>query len=621
MTKGADIPYRSHLIAVIAICLLSIILYSNTLNSPFVFDDIANIRQNSFLQITDFQFKELSDAMFKGPNANRPIAKLGFVFNYYFGKYDVRGYHVVNIVIHIINGILVYFLALVLFKQASHVPNQKLVLDTVLISNMSLFGSLLFTCHPIQTQSVTYIVQRMNSMAVLFYFLSLLFYIYGRLNQTKWKQWALFTGSFFSWIMALGSKEIAGTLPFVVLLYEWYFFQNLRSHWLRRNTIYFFGLTLILGLLAFIYVGDSPFDKILASYSFRDFTMSERVLTQFRVVVFYLSLLLFPHPSRLNLLHHISTSRALIVPITTLFSLLIVAGLIGYAIYLAKRHRLFSFCILWFFINLVIESSVVGLEMVFEHRLYLPMFGFVIILSCLLFRFLSKNPLGLIVASIVIILSLCTATYVRNSVWKSSIDLWTDVLSKSPHDHRAHTNLGKALEKKGLVDEAIEHYREALRVNPIYIVAHYNLGLALEKKGLIDDAIEHYREALRIKPRYVKAHTSLGAALDKQGRTDEAIKHYLEALQIDPDYMKAHNNLGVALVKQGRTDEAVDHFLEALRINSNYADAHNNLGIVLFRQGNTDAAISHFQEALRIKPDYLDAKKNLNAVLKSQYKS
>lgn len=619
MRKGIDYPLGHHVIAISAICLFCIVVYSNTLNSPFVFDDDANIRENAYIRLTDFDFQRLSDAMFESPAPNRPVANISFALNYYFGEYDVTGYHVVNIIIHLINGILVYFLALIIFKQASQVPNQKTTkIDGTLIPKISCFAALIFVAHPVQTQSVTYVVQRMNSMAVMFFFLSLLLYISGRLNRAGWRRWSLFGACFFSWIMALGSKEIAATLPFLIVLYEWYFFQDLRSDWLKRNITYIVGLIIISGLVVFIYVGESPFDKILSGYASRDFTALERVLTQFRVVVFYMSLLVFPHPVRLNVLHQISTSHSLVEPITTLFSLLIIIGLISLAIYLARKHRLISFCILWFFINLTVESSIVGLEMIFEHRLYLPMFGFVVIVSSLLCHFSSKKQLWAMVICAIITMSLATAAYVRNRVWQNGMTLWSDVLSKNSQSHRAHCNLGGALEKQGRLNEAIEYYLAALRINPAYVVAHYNLGAALDKQGRTDEAVAHYLEALRVHPRYVKAHTSLGGILDKQGRTDEAIDHYLEALRIYPRYAKAHNNLGIALGKQGRTDEAINHFLEALRIHPGFAEAHNNLGVVLFRQGNVQGAIDHFRGALRIKPDYGSPKRNLNRILMGQ---
>jgi len=609
--------YKFHLIVVFSIALLCIIIYSNTLNSPFAFDDFPNIKKNPYSRVIDPDFQGLYDAGFKSPNPTRPVANISFALNYYFGKYDVTGYHVVNIIIHFISGILVYFLALIIFKQASFVPNQKIPqFHGASIPLISFCAALIFISHPVQTQSVTYIVQRMNSMSAMFYLLSLLLYINGRLSRIKWRRWALFCGCLVSWIMALGSKEIAGTLPFIILLYEWYFFQDLGSDWFRKNIKYFFGLFAVLGLLIFIYLGWSPFDRVLGTYANRDFTMAERVLTQFRIVVIYISLLLYPHPSRLNLLHHVTTASSLLEPITTLLSLLIIAGLVVLAIYLARRQRLISFCILWFIINLVIESSVIGLEMIYEHRLYLPMFGFALIVSCLLFHFLSKRRLWAIVVSGVIILSLSTATYARNRVWQDSITLWSDVLSKSPQSHRAHHNLGVVLMEQERLTEALRHFSEALRIKPDYAIAHNNLGTALKEQGSLKEAISHFSEALRIRPDYAEAHNNLGTAFARQGKLNEAVDYFFKALRIKPDFADAHYNLGVALERQGRLKKAIRHFSVALRIKPDYAEAHNNLGTALARQGKLNEAVRHFSVALRIKPDYAKAHNNLGTALK-----
>ena len=617
MKKDINSTYKFHLIVVFSIALLCIIIYSNTLNSPFAFDDFPNIKKNPYFRVIDLDFQGLYDAGFKSPNPTRPVANISFALNYYFGKYDVKGYHVVNITIHIINGILVYLLALIIFQQASNIPNQKIPqFRGASIPLISFFTALIFISHPVQTQSVTYIVQRMNSMSAMFYLMSLLLYINGRLTRIKWRRWALFCGCLVSWIMALGSKEIAGTLPFIVLLYEWYFFQDLGSDWFRKNIKYFFGLFAVLVLVVLIYLGWSPFDKILATYANRDFTMAERVLTQFRIVVLYISLLFYPYPSRLNLLHHITTSSSLLEPITTLLSLLIIAGLIGLAIYLAGRQRLISFCILWFIINLVIESSVIGLEMIYEHRLYLPMLGFALIVSCLLFHFLSKRRLWAIVVSSVVILSLGTATYARNRVWQGCITLWSDVLSKSPQSHRAHHNLGVVLMEQERLTEAVSHFSEALRIKPDYAIAHNNLGTALKEQGSLKEAISHFSEALRIRPDYAEAHNNLGTSLARQGKLKEAVGHFFKALRIKPDFADAHYNLGVTLERQGRHKKAVKHFSVALRIKPDYPEAHNNLGTALARRGKLDEAIRHFSEALRIKPDYAKAHNNMGTALK-----
>ena len=616
MKNGIDSRYSYHLIVIAVISLVCAAIYSNTLNSAFVFDDFVNIKKNPYVRLKSLDYQKLYDVGFKSRLPNRPVSNISFALNYYFGEYDVTGYRVVNIIIHLINGILVYFLSLIIFKQSSHVSHQRILhIQTDSIPFMSLFVSLIFITHPIQTQSVTYIVQRMNSMAAMFYLLSLLLYIKGRLSRIKWKQWGLFCGCFASWIMALGSKETAGTLPFIILIYEWYFFQNLQSDGFRQNIKYVFALFAILVFIVFIYLGKRPFDTILGSYTYRDFTLSERVLTQFRVVVFYISLLFFPHPSRLNLLHSFSISHSLFVPATTLLSLLFIVGLIGYAIFISKKQRLLSFIVLWFFINLIIESSVIGLEIIYEHRLYLPLFGFALLTAYLLFGLLSKKQHWAFFISVLIVLSLGAATYVRNRVWQDETTLWPDVISKNPKSHRAYNNFGTALNEQDRTGEAIEHFLQALRIRPDYGHAHYNLGNALDKLGRTGEAVEHYLQALRIRPDYEKAHNNLGNALDKLGRTDEAVEHYLQALRIRPDYENAHYNLGFAFAKQGRTEEAITHYLQVLRITPDHIDAHNNLGIALARLGRTDEAIKHFLQVLRVKPNDADAHFNIGLAL------
>jgi len=619
MKKETNSTYKYHLFNIFAMCLFCIFIYSNTLKSPFVFDDVPNITRNPHTRITKLDFHQLYDAGFKSPLANRPVANISFALNYYSGKFNVKGYHSINITIHLISGILVYFLLLILFKQAAHLPDQNIPqFPDASIPLVSLFSALIFITHPIQVHSVTYIVQRMNSLAVMFYLLSLLLYIHGRLTRMPWKRRALFAGCFIAGILALGSKEIAGTLPVIILLYEWYFFRDLKTDWLGAYKKYIFGFLIVMGLVAIFYLGENPLNRILSSYANRDFTMTERVLTQFRVIVFYFGLLIFPHPSRLNLLHHFTTSHALFEPITTLLSLLCLLAIIGLSICLAKRQRLISFCILWFFFNLAIESSIIGLEMIFEHRLNLPMFGFACLATTLLFHFFSKKRIWRIGISFALILSLGAATYARNSVFRDKITFWSDVVSKNPHSHRAHLNLGVALKKQRQLKEAVEHFHAALRIKPDYDMAHNNLGNALKRQGKLKEAIPHYLEAIRIKPKYAKAHYNLGTVYAQSGKLEKAVKHFLKAVRIKPNYVMAHNNLGSVLGRQGKLEEAVKHLSEAIRIRPNYGMAHNNLGSILARQGRLKEAIEHFSKATRSKSNYAKAHYNLGIALMHQ---
>ena len=627
---------------------LVLFIYSNTLEGPFTFDDDSNIQNNPNIPLTELTLGGIIRAGFESSASNRPVANISFALNYYFHQYNVMGYHLVNILIHITAGILIYLF----IRTTLNTPTlrSKYATDRWI----PFFTALLWLVHPIQSQSVSYIVQRMNCMAAMFYVLSLLLYAKARLAGSKRKRWVLFAGCAFAGVLALGSKETAASLPFFLFLYEWYFFQDLSLTWLKRHFLSFATILILLALLAFMYLGANPLESILYSYQGRDFTWTQRFLTEFRVVIFYISLLIFPHPSRLNLDHDFPLSHSLFEPTTTLLSIVAIAGLIGLAIYVAKKQRLMSFCILWFLGNLLIESSVIGLEIIFEHRIYLPSMLVCLMAVTLAYRYAKPKWLrvGVLCALVMVC---CVWTYERNSVWSNEVALWNDCVEKSPNKARPHNNLGLALAEQGDLEEAVGHFSEALRINPDHVLANYNLGtalvqqgnlkeaivhfsealriqpeyadahcnlgLALAKQGRIDDAIRHYLEALRIKPNYAEAHNNLGNALQKQGQIEDAIYHYSKALNIKPEYENAHHNLGFALAKQGRINDAIKHYLEALRIKPNLAEAHNNLGNALSYQGNIEGAIDHYREALRIKPLYVQASNNLKKALMSQQRS
>jgi tetratricopeptide (TPR) repeat protein len=550
----------------------------------------------------------ITRAGFESDASNRPVANISFALNYYFHQYNVMGYHLVNILIHITAGILIYLFT-------------KITLNTPTLRSMyttdrwiPFFTAFLWLVHPIQTQSVSYIVQRMNSMAAMFYILSLLLYTKGRLAGGKGKRWVLFTGCAFAGILALGSKETAATLPFFIFLYEWYFFQDSSLTWLKRH---FLGLTMLilLVLLAFVYLGAHPLESILYSYQGRDFTWTQRVLTEFRVVLFYISLLIFPHPSRLNLDHDFTLSHSLFEPTTTLLSIVAIAGLIGLSFYVAKKQRLLSFCILWFLGNLVIESSVIGLEIIFEHRIYLP--SMLIILMAVMLAYRYARPKWLRVAVICLLITMCCVwTYERNSVWSDEVALWKDCVEKSPNKARPHNNLGLVLAQQGKLKEAMGYYSKALKIKPGDVEVLNNLGLALAGQGRLEEAISHYSKALEIEPNFVGPHYNLGLALAEQGDLEEAISHFSRATKINPDFAEAYNNIGVAREEQGKLGEAISHYSKALKIKPDDVEALNNLGAALARQGDLEEAISHFSRAVRINPDSAISRHNLNFALR-----
>ena len=583
---------KHNLIAIFVLSITGALLYANTLNSPFVFDDKHNITENPAIRISSLDICSLHNAGFKSPSSRRPVANISFALNYLFGKYNVTGYHIANILIHILNSIFVYLLSRILMRCATKTPSpggsNTLMNGTVKPEErfIPLLSALIFVAHPIQTQSVTYIVQRMNSMAVFFYLLAVLLYLYGRLNPIQWKRVALWTGGFFAWILALGTKEIAATLPVVLFVVEWYFFQELSWQWLRKNVKYFIVPILLLMLIALIYTDGMLFSRISAGYADRDFSMFERMLTQPRVILFYLGLILFPHPSRFNLLHTIQPSQSLFDPVTTLLSLGVILVLIGCAISTGRRYRIVSFAIAWFFIHMLMESSIIGLEMIFEHRLYLPMVGLSLLIAYGLTHLLARNRLWMIGVCLSILLFLGASTIGRNTTWSDGTTLWTDVVAKNPNNDRAHNNLGLALEKKGLLKAAIDQYFEALRLNPDNAETYANLGIAIMRTGNYPEAIRVYLLGLEITPGDPGIHSNLGVTLERNGQIDDAITHYEIALEIDPEYAEAHNNLGIVLMKQKRYKDAIRHFSEAVRIDP--ADEERRRNLALAHQHGTE---------------------------------
>ncbi len=378
--------FLRHLIAVGLIVAVAFVAYSNTFYVPFHFDDRPNITNNPNVQIRVFSWENIGRLIKNTYKESiRVFSYFTLALNYHFGEFKVFGYHLVNFCIHIASGVFLYWFLLLTFN----LPSLKEKYGPISYK-VALFSSLIFISHPIQTQSVTYIVQRMASMAGMFYLLSFVLYIKGRLSAGGPRIF-YFTGAGFTYLLGVFSKENVAILPLFIAIYEFYFFENFDLSPKGKKVL----LALVIGLFilsafGLIIWGRRYINVIVEGYQYRTFTMSERVLTQFRVVLYYITLLIFPHPSRLNLDYDFPISRTILDPPTTLISILIIAGLVGYSVWTAKKRPVLSFWILWYFGNLVIESSIFPLEMVYEHRLYLPAVGPFVLFSIMVIRGIEK---------------------------------------------------------------------------------------------------------------------------------------------------------------------------------------------------------------------------------------
>jgi tetratricopeptide (TPR) repeat protein len=590
---------------VAAAAALVVLIYSGALSGPFVFDDEHNITENRHIRIRALESDDFYAAAFDSPIRTRPVAYVSFALNYFFNGYNPVGYRLINILIHIINGFLFYKLARLTFRT----PALEGSLQTPDLT--AALAAVVWLVHPLHTQSVVYIVQRMTSLSVLFYLTAILCYGHARLSRPGGRRIALLTGCAAAGLLSLGSKEIAATLPVFLLLYEWFFFQRFEHGWLRRCLpgIAAAGLGTVLISLAFL-GSRNPIESILSAYTTADFSVWQRLLTQVRVVCFYMSLLIWPSPTRLNLDHDFPISNSLVDPPTTFVGLLLIAGLLVLAVRRARTDPLISFSIGWFFGNLIIESSVIRLETVFEHRTYLPSLMPALALVYLLFR--TIRPKWAVVALLAGVAALGAKwTHDRNQVWSDAVRLWSDCIQKSPFKARPYNNLGSALVSRGRLDEAQSCFQRAIDLRADYADAYYNLGYVMIQSGRMEEGVRQLLEAIRLEPDNYMAHNNLGVAHLLRENYAQAVYHLQEALRLKPEFDVARNNLGVALKNQGDLEAAAREFLEVIRLNPGHAEAYNNLGLTLKAQGNLKEAQANFRRALELNPEYETARRNL----------
>lgn len=560
---------------ILAIVALAFLVYGNVLQAPFLFDDSVNITDNPSIRLTSLTLKSLGRAAFESPTAHRPVAFLSFALNYYLHGYNVFGYHLVNILIHAATAILLFYLL-----RATLLLDSMKDLHGRHAATISFLAATLWLVHPLQTQTVTYVVQRMTGMSAMFYVMSMLFYVRARLADGRKKKTFLLMACLTSGLLALGSKEIAVTLPFFILLYEWYFLQDLDGAWLKRRSPAIGVISAVLVLVCLLYLGGHPVERILGGYGWRDFTLPQRVMTEFRVVLYYMSLLFFPHPSRLSLFHDFPLSTSLLEPSTTLYSLAGIVTIFTLAWRVARRERLLSFAIFWFLGNLVLESSVISLEIIFEHRNYLPSMFVVAAFVSLLFRFASWRRLHLAILPLLVLL--CTLwSLERNSIWRDELAFWQDSVAKAPSEARAYSSLGVVIARSGNPQDAIPYYLKAVQLKPSFSEAYNNLGISLAMSGRLEEAVENFRKALVSWPDSKSAHYNLGMALERLGRIEESISHYREVIKIRPDEVKALFLLANALFRLERYGEARQFYARVLELQPDHSAARHNMDILV----------------------------------------
>jgi tetratricopeptide (TPR) repeat protein len=507
---------------------------------------------------------------------------------------DTLGYHIVTLVLHLLNALLVWRLL------------GKLGL------RLAWLGGLLFAIHPVQVESAAWAAELKNTLSLLPLLLAMGCYIdYEERRKTSDYLWAM--GLFG---VALLCKLTVVMFPVVILLYAWW--KRSRIGWSDlKVSAPFFALSLAVGLMTLLSVawdrqfthldpGDVPEGGFLA-----------RVALAGQEIGFYLSKSFLP----VGLLPIYPKWAVDAWSPVDYLPWPILGGAAWW--FWTKRESWGRHALLglgFFVINLVpcpgfIPAPNMGYGWVMDHFLYLPIIGLIGLAVAVLGQAQERltpayRPTGAgAVAAVMILLAWESHGYA--GLYVDSEALWTYTIGGNPEAWLAYNNLGNALEEKGLKSEAVKQYVAALQINPDYALAHNNLGNILQEAGRIPEAMTQYEEALKFKPDLSSAHNNLGNALRQSGRMAEAIGHYEEALRLDPDYTEAYNDLGIAFAQTGRIPEAIGQFEYALRLDPYDVEARSNLGAMLVRSGRIAEGIEQLEEALRINPNFVAARNNL----------
>jgi len=594
--------------------------YITNYNASWHFDDYQNIVDNPRIHIKDLRFNTFKETFFREINSGtnlsirlyRPVTMLTFALNWYIGKDNVIGYHIVNNAIHLLTAFFLFLAVLNLFKS----PNLKGKYQGNETA-IAFLTAILWAVNPIQTQAVTYIVQRMASFVAMFYIIGIYFYLKARLSSPRYKRFLFIAGCLLSFILALGSKENAVTFPIAVAIMEILFFQNLKDRNSRRKVT----LTLIIGgvvitaFLTILFIKGN-IAHLLEGYENRTFTLGERLLTESRIIIYYMSQIFYPMVHRLSLVHDITISTSLFKPWTTIPALLTIICLLGLGLSQAKKRPIISFSIFFYFINHVIESTILPLELIFEHRNYLPsfflFFPVAIGLIWMVDYFKKKTPLIHVLSVVFIagvIFSFCFGTIVRNKAWANEKTLWEDCITKAPGLTRPYHNLATYhYQKAGDMKKAMAFYETALTKKNLnsktgHAFTFNNMATILYDYADYKNSIRFFNKALEIKPDYLDVLRNITRLYVRIGRFSEALESADKLLLARKESSDFYQLKGFVLLTAGRFDDALPILKSALDIDPNNTKANLYMGVALSLKGEYRKADAFLKQAYLLSPE------------------
>jgi Flp pilus assembly protein TadD len=596
-------PARVYAFVIVAAVLLA---YGNSFSGPFIFDDLAWIPQNPHIRHL-WPLWDTLQAPHGTTTTGRPLVCLTLALNYAVGGLEVWGYHAVNLAIHV-------FAALVLFgivRRTLEGPRLRGRFGTH-ASGLAAAVAVCWAVHPLQTESVTYIIQRMESLMGLLLLLTLYCVIRG--NDSPRHLW-WYAAAIVCCALGMGSKEDMVVAPIIALLYDRTF---LARSWLelgRERSGLYAGLAATwLILIALVVMskgrGLTPNLAIVSPWHYAQ--------NQFGAVAHYLRLAFWPNRLCLDYGWQFAVPRS-----WAMLGTIMVWPLLAATAWALVRAPSLGFLGAWFFLTLAPSSSLVPIQdMVAERRMYLPLAAVVMLTVLAVWYALTvlgrrlawtwaAIALACVALSALIAGTLAWRTAQRNQDYRSGVAIWTDTIDQRPQNVRAWNNLGYAYYKAGQVDSAIAYYQRATKLRPTYAMAHANWGNACIAQGRYNEAITHLSEALRLSPEDADAHNDLGFALQQLGDRSQAMVHFRAAIRAQPDHARAHYNLSVLFTDLGEFDQALQELQAVRRLLPDRPEILYKLGLLLSSHGRYAEACANFAEAVRLKPDFEQAREHL----------
>lgn len=622
-----DDKIADHALGIVVILLLGTLVYSNTFNVPFVYDDPYFIVKNKLIKNFDYFIlpSTVENTFFGVHFKNRIAAYFTLALNYKLGGLHVRGYHVFNLIVHLSNALLLYWFVLLSFKtdfakldSVKHDPeNPDFAMKpgyTVSLAifktprTMALFAALLFVSHPLMTEAVTYIIQRFSSLAAFFCLLSLCAYCRSRISVSPVAKWLFYILSVASSACAMKTKEYAFTLPLIITAFEFMFFEGKVGKGgkagKRANRILY--LVPILMTMLIIPVGNFSVRSISDVTSvYRETGMSgsglisrrQYLMTEFSVILTYLKLLIVPEGQNFDYdfpIYGKFLNPHVYLPLLALLSIMCTGAYLFYRS--AKNgsyfYRMIAFGIVQFFLALAVESGIVSLsDVICEYRVYWASFGFFLCLvtgmEALTQKMNTRKTLNMrqksetvfvkkstILLLILLVVYYSLGTYSRNILWQNKILLYEDTIEKSPNKARPHLSLGAAYAEYGRYDEANAQYKKSLSLKPAYVSPEtfLNMGVLYAIKGQFANALSMYKILLLLYPKYADGYNDMGVVYYKQGQPDTALKYFNTAVMLQPDNVVYYINIGKVYVAKGMLDKASATYDRILQIEPDLKD-------------------------------------------------